>query len=264
MITPPDFDPTGLYPLLMYVYGEPAGQTVENRWGREGALWHQLLAQRGYLVASLDNRGTPAPRGRAWRKSVYRQIGILASADQAAGVLAMLKTFPFIDRDRIGSWGWSGGGTMTLNALFRYPELYSVGIAVASVPDQKLYDTVYQERYMARPEDNAEGYEQGSPITHAAGLEGDLLLVHGTGDDNVHFQGAELLINELIAQGKQFQMMAYPNRSHGIHEGKGTTEHLYTLLTTYLEEHLPPGPRPRLETEADPGRIRSSEFGIRN
>ncbi len=264
MITPPDLDPTRLYPLLMYVYGEPAGQTVENRWGREGALWHQLLAQRGYLVASLDNRGTPAPRGRAWRKSVYRQIGILASADQAAGVLAMLKTFPFIDRDRIGSWGWSGGGTMTLNALFRYPELYSVGIAVASVPDQKLYDTVYQERYMARPEDNAEGYEQGSPITHAAGLEGDLLLVHGTGDDNVHFQGAELLINELIAQGKQFQMMAYPNRSHGIHEGKGTTEHLYTLLTTYLEEHLPPGPRPRLEAEADPGRIRSSEFGIRN
>ncbi len=258
MITPPDLDPTRIYPLLMYVYGEPAAQTVENRWGREGALWHLLLAQRGYLVASLDNRGTPAPRGREWRKSVYRQIGIPASADQAAGVRAMLNTFPFIDRDRIGSWGWSGGGTMTLNALFRYPDLYSVGIAVASVPDQKLYDTVYQERYMATPEDNPEGYADGSPITHAKNLEGDLLLVHGTGDDNVHYQGAELLINELIAQGKQFTMMAYPNRSHGIREGKGTTMHLYTLLTNYLEEHLPPGPKPRPEAEADEVQIRNS------
>jgi dipeptidyl-peptidase-4 len=264
MITPPDLDPREVYPLLIYVYGEPAGQTVRNSWGRDGELWHLLLAQRGYLVASLDNRGTPAPRGREWRKSVYRQIGILASADQAAGVRAMMSTFPFIDRDRIGSWGWSGGGTMTLNALFRYPDLYSVGIAVASVPDQKLYDTVYQERYMATPEDNPEGYADGSPITYAKNLAGDLLLVHGTGDDNVHFQGAELLINELIAQGKQFTMMAYPNRSHGIREGKGTTMHLYTLLTTYLEEHLPPGPKPRPEAEADEVHIRNSEFGIRN
>ncbi len=250
MITPPDLDPTKIYPLLMYVYGEPAGQTVQNSWGRGGHLWYLLLAQRGYLVASLDNRGTPAPRGREWRKSVYRQIGILASADQAAGVRAMLSSFEFIDRDRIGSWGWSGGGTMTLNALFRYPELYAMGIAVASVPDQKLYDTVYQERYMGLPEGNAEGFKQGSPITHAGGLDGDLLLVHGTGDDNVHFQGFELLVNELIAQGKQFDMMAYPNRSHGISEGKGTTMHLYTLVTNYLEEHLGPGPRPRPEAEA--------------
>jgi dipeptidyl-peptidase-4 len=176
----------------------------------------------------------------------------------------MLDAFNFIDRDRIGSWGWSGGGTMTLNALFRYPELYTMGIAVASVPDQKLYDTVYQERYMGLPDDNAEGYHQGSPITHAGGLEGDLLLVHGTGDDNVHFQGVELLINELIKQGKQFDMMAYPNRSHGISEGEGTTMHLYTLLTNYLEEHLEPGPRPRPEAEADEAQNRNSEIGIRN
>ncbi|MDX2436129.1 MAG: DPP IV N-terminal domain-containing protein [Acidobacteriota bacterium] len=250
MITPPDLDPTRVYPLLMFVYGEPWGQTVQNSWGRGGNLWHLLLAQRGYLVASLDNHGTPAPRGRQWRKSVYRQIGILASADQAAGVRAMLDAFRFIDRGRIGSWGWSGGGTMTLNALFRYPELYTMGIAVASVPDQKLYDTVYQERYMGLPEDNTAGFADGSPITHAAGLEGDLLLVHGTGDDNVHYQGVELLINELIAQGKQFDMMAYPNRSHGIREGEGTTMHLYTLMTNYLEEHLEPGPRPRPEAEA--------------
>jgi len=250
MIKPPDFDPAKTYPLLMYVYGEPAGQTVRNSWGRGGPMWHLLLAQHGYLVASLDNRGTPAPRGREWRKSVYRQIGVLASIDQAAGVRAMINRFPFIDPDRIGSWGWSGGGTMTLNALFRYPDVYSVGIAIASVPDQKLYDTVYQERYMALPESNPEGFADGSPITHAHKLEGDLLLVHGTGDDNVHYQGVELLVNELIKQGKQFDMMAYPNRSHGISEGKGTTMHLYTLLTNYLLEHVEPGPKARPAAEA--------------
>ncbi|MEJ2189716.1 MAG: prolyl oligopeptidase family serine peptidase, partial [Acidobacteriota bacterium] len=199
--------------------------------------------QKGYLVASLDNRGTSAPRGREWRKAVYRQIGILAAADQAAGVRAMIARWPFIDPERIGSWGWSGGGTMTLNAIFRYPDLYSVGMAVASVPEQTVYDTIYQERYMGLPEDNEEGYEDGSPITHAANLEGDLLLVHGTGDDNCHYQGFELLVNELIANGKQFDMMSYPNRTHGIYEGKGTTMHLYTLLTNYLLEHLPPGGR---------------------
>ena len=250
MITPPDLDPAQVWPLVMYVYGEPARQAVRNSWGRGTHLWYLLLAQRGYIVASLDNRGTPAPRGREWRKAVYRQIGILASADQAAGVRAMLETFPFIDRNRIGSWGWSGGGTMTLNALFRYPKLYTTGIAIATVPDQKVYDTVYQERYMGLPEDNIEGFEQGSPITHAGNLEGNLLLIHGTGDDNVHYQGAEMLINELVARGKQFQMMAYPNRSHGISEGDGTTMHLYTLMTDYFEEHLPAGPRPRPEAEA--------------
>jgi dipeptidyl-peptidase-4 len=245
MLTPPDFDPEQTYPLLMYVYGEPWGQTLQNRWRRSGGMWHFLLAQRGYVVASLDNRGTPAPRGRAWRKSVYRQIGILAPADQAAGVRAMIKRFPFIDPDRIGCWGWSGGGTMTLHALFRYPEIYSVGLAVASVPDQKLYDTVYQERYMALPESNPEGFTDGSPITHAHKLEGDLLLIHGTGDDNVHYQGFELLVNELVKQGKQFDMMSYPNRSHNISEGDGTTLHLRTTMTRYLEEHLEAGPKPK-------------------
>ena len=244
MITPPDFDPSNSYPLLIFVYGEPAGQTVQNSWGRGGNLWHFMLAQRGYLVASLDNRGTPAPRGREWRKAVYRQIGILASADQAAGVRAMIEMFPFIDPDRIGSWGWSGGGTMTLNALFRYPEIYSTGMAVAFVADQTLYDTVYQERYMGLPEGNPDGFLEGSPITHAGNLKGDLLLVHGTGDDNVHYQNLEMLVNKLIEEGRQFDMMAYPNRSHGIREGEGTTIHLYTLLTNYLEEHLEPGPKP--------------------
>ena len=244
MMTPPDFDPEQTYPLLIYVYGEPAGQTVLNRWGRSSGMWHLFLAQKGYIVASLDNRGTPAPRGREWRKSVYRQIGILASTDQAAGVEAMIERFPFIDRERIGVWGWSGGGSMTLNLLFRHPHIYSMGIAVASVPDQKLYDTVYQERYMGLPDSNGEGFLEGSPITHAGKLEGDLLIIHGTGDDNVHFQGFELLVNELIRQGKSFDMMAYPNRSHGISEGDGTSLHLRRTMTRYLEEHIEAGPKP--------------------
>jgi dipeptidyl-peptidase-4 len=244
-ILPPDFNPAKKYPLLVYVYGEPAGQTVQDRWGGSNYLWHLMLAQQGYIVASFDNRGTPAPRGRAWRKSIYRQIGILASADQAAAVRAAVAAWPYFDAERIGVWGWSGGGSMTLNAMFRYPALYQVGISVASVPDQLLYDTIYQERYMGLPADNPDGYKNGSPITFAKDLNGRLLIVHGTGDDNVHYQGFERLVNKLIADDKNFTMMAYPNRSHGISEGKGTTLHLYTMLTRYLNENLPPGPRAR-------------------
>jgi poly(3-hydroxybutyrate) depolymerase len=244
MIKPPDFDPTMSYPLLIYVYGEPGGQTAQNRWGRGSGMWHFYLAQQGYIIASLDNRGTPAPRGRQWRKSVYRQVGILASADQAAGVEAMFERFPFIDRERVGVWGWSGGGSMTLNLLFRYPEIYSTGISVAPVPEQRLYDTIYQERYMGLPDDNSEGFTEGSPITFAGNLEGNLLLIHGTGDDNVHYQGLELLVNELITHGKLFEMMAYPNRSHGISEGDGTSLHVRRTMTRFLEEHLEAGPKP--------------------
>ena len=244
-ILPPDFDPAKKYPLIVYVYGEPAGQTVQDNWGGNGYLWHLLLAQQGYVIASFDNRGTPAPRGRAWRKSIYRQIGILASRDQAAAVRAALAAWPFIDAERVGVWGWSGGGSMTLNAMFRYPDLYRTGISVASVPDQRLYDTIYQERYMGLPDDNAEGYTKGSPITFAKDLKGRLLVVHGTGDDNVHYQGFERLTNELVANNKAFTMMVYPNRSHGISEGKGTTIHLYTLFTWFFNESLPPGGRAR-------------------
>ena len=240
-LLPPDFDPAKKYPLLVYVYGEPAGQTVQDGWGGSGYLWHLMLAQRGYIVASFDNRGTPAPRGRAWRKSIYRQIGILASSDQAAAVRAALAAWPFVDPGRVGVWGWSGGGSMTLNAMFRHPDLYRAGISVASVPDQRLYDTIYQERYMGLPDDNAEGYKNGSPITFAKDLKGQLLVVHGTGDDNVHYQGFERLVDELVAHNKAFSMLAYPNRSHGIYEGRGTTLHLYTMFTKFLEENLPPG-----------------------
>jgi dipeptidyl-peptidase-4 len=243
LITPPDFDPSKSYPMLLYVYGEPGGQTVQNRWGRASGMWHLYLAQQGYIVASLDSRGTRAPRGREWRKSIYRRIGILPSVDLAAGVEAMFGEFPFVDGARIGVWGWSGGGSMTLNLLFRYPAIFSMGISVAPVPDQTLYDTIYQERYMGLPDDNADGYADGSPITHAHKLEGDLLLIHGTGDDNVHYQGSERLINELVTHGKLFQMMAYPNRSHSIKEGDGTRLHVYSTMTRFLEEHLEAGPK---------------------
>jgi dipeptidyl-peptidase-4 len=241
MMKPPDFDPTHRYPVLFYVYGEPAGQTVLDDWDGLTYLWHLMLTQQGYIVASVDNRGTPAPRGRAWRRAIYRQIGVLASAEQAAAARAIARR-PYVDSTRIGVWGWSGGGSMTLNLLFRSPELYRVGMSVAPVTDQRYYDTIYQERYMGLPQENPDGYRLGSPITFADRLRGDLLLVHGSGDDNVHYQNSERLVNALVAAGKPFSLMVYPNRSHCICEGTGTTPHLYGLLTRYLHQHLPAGP----------------------
>jgi len=241
LMKPYNFDPIKKYPVLFHVYGEPADQTVLDRWQGSQYLWHVLLTQQGYLVMSVDNRGTPCPRGRDWRKSIYRQIGILASKDQAAAAKAISK-WSFVDRERIGIWGWSGGGSMTLNCLFRSPEIYKTGMSVAPVSNQRYYDTIYQERYMGLPKDNEEGFRDGSPITFAHQLEGNLLIVHGTGDDNVHFQNTEAVINELIKHNKRFTMMAYPNRSHSIREGENTTRHLYELLTRYLNENLPAGP----------------------
>lgn len=241
---PPGFEPARSYPVLFHVYGEPWGQTVLDRWGGGNYLWHLMLTQLGYVVMSVDNRGTPAPRGRAWRKCIYGQIGVLASSDQAAAVRALRDRWSWIDPERVAIWGWSGGGSMTLNAMFRYPELYAAGLSVAPVPNQRYYDTIYQERYMGLPAENAAGYEAGSPVTFAERLEGDLLLVHGTADDNVHYQGTEELIDRLIAAGKQFTMMAYPGRSHSIHEGAGTRRHLFELLTGFLRRQVPPGPIP--------------------
>jgi dipeptidyl-peptidase-4 len=239
MLKPPGFDPNKKYPILFYAYGEPAAQTVVDLWGGEEYLWHAMLAQQGYIVASVDNRGTPAPKGRAWRKAIYRKNGVVNSADQAGAVRAITAKMPYVDAARVGIWGWSGGGVSTLNAMFRYPDLYKMGMAVAPVPDQRYYDTIYTERYMGLPDANAADYKQSSPITHANGLKGDLLIVHGTGDDNVHYQGTEMLIDELIRLNKPFTMMAYPNRTHSISEGDNTTRHLYGLLTRYLNEHLP-------------------------
>ena len=242
-IKPPKYDSKKKYPLFVYVYGEPAGQTVTDRWGGSTYLWHQMLAQQGYFVMSFDNRGTKSPRGRDWRKCIYRRVGILAPQDQAAAVKKVLEDRPYLDGERVGIWGWSGGGSMTLNAIFKFPDVYSTAMAVAPVPNQRLYDTIYQERYMGLPSDNVEGYLEGSPVNFAHQLEGNLLLVHGTGDDNCHYQGTEALINELIRHKKPFTMMAYPNRSHSIREGAGTTVHLRELLTRYLKENLPVGTR---------------------
>lgn len=238
MIKPPHFDSSKRYPVLIYVYGEPASQTVTDRWGSTRYLWHQMLAQHGYLVMSFDNRGTPAPKGRAWRKVVYRKIGVLAAEEQAAAA-RVVQSWSFVDPKRIAIWGWSGGGSMTLNQMFRYPDIYQVGMSVAPVTDQHFYDTIYQERYMGLPQDNEADYRAGSPVTHAAGLAGKLLIVHGSGDDNVHYKGTEVLVNALIANKKQFTMMEYPNRRHDISQGQGTTRHLFELLTRYLETNMP-------------------------
>jgi len=246
MIKPTNFDSTKAYPLLMYVYGEPAGQTAQDSWGG-GHLWEHTIADQGYIVATVDNRGTPAPRGRAWRKVVYGAIGVLSSKEQADAVRALTGSRPYLDPTRVAIWGWSGGGSSTLQAMFRYPEVYQVGMSVAPVPDERLYDTIYQERYMGLlngPADSAR-YYNASAISKAEGLKGRLLVVHGSGDDNVHYQGTERLVNRLVSLGKSFDFMAYPNRSHCICEGRGTTLHVYTLITRYLLEHLPAGGRSR-------------------
>ncbi len=240
MLKPPSFAAARKYPVIVYVYGEPAGQTVLNRWGGPAMLFHRALAEAGYIVVSFDNRGTPAPKGAEWRKVIYGSVGDLSSKEQAAAIRALAAQHSFVDVDRLGIWGWSGGGTNTLNALFRFPDLYKVGVSVAPVPDQQLYDTIYQERYMGLPNENAAGYKVGSAINFADGLRGKLLLVHGSGDDNVHYQGTERLVNRLVELGKPFDLMVYPNRSHAIAEGPGTTPHVYHLIARYFVEHLPP------------------------
>src|SRR5271157_1384773 len=240
LIKPSHFDPSKKYPIIISVYGEPASSTVNDSWGG-GHLLMLGLADDGYLIASFDNSGTPAPKGTHWRKVIYGSVGVLASDEQAAALRGLAATHPYVDLTRVGVYGWSGGGSMTLNLMFRYPDLYSVGVAGAPVADQTLYDSIYQERYMGLPADNAKGYHDGSPISFAEGLKGKLLIIHGTGDDNVHFQGTQRLLNRLIALNKQFHFMEYPNRRHGV-QGSGPV-HLDTLRYSFFEEYLPAGPR---------------------
>jgi dipeptidyl-peptidase 4 len=196
-------------------------------------------------VVSFDNQGVSAPKGREWRKCVYGAVGVLSSAQQVQAIQGLAAQRPYIDTARMAIWGHSGGGSSTLNVMFRYPGVYSTGIALAPVADESHYDTIYQERYMGLPEENKQGYHDGSPINFAAGLTGNLLIIHGSGDDNVHFQGTELLVNKLIELGKPFAFMDYPNRTHSLAEGKGTSFHVYSLLARYLEDHVPPGGVPR-------------------
>ena len=239
MIKPIDFDPQKKYPVIIHVYGEPAGSTVQDNWGTGDNLWHQYLANElGCIVMSIDNRGTNVPRGRAFRKCIYRQIGLLAADDQAKAARNITGMYSFVDAKRIGIWGWSGGGQMTLHCMFRHGDVYKTGIAVSFVSLQILYDNIYQERYMGLPNDNVEGYREGSPLTHAKKLTGNLLIMHGTADDNVHYQNFEMLVNELIKNNKLFSMMSYPMRDHGINQRENTTLHLRRTMEQYWKKNL--------------------------
>jgi dipeptidyl-peptidase-4 len=235
---PANMDKSKKYPIVFYVYGEPWGSTVQDRWEGDSYLYKSYLTQQGFIVASVDNRGTRAPKGRDWRKSIYKKIGSITVRDQVDALDAMAKRWDVIDTDRVGVWGHSGGGSSTLNLLFRHGDKYKVGIASAPVPDIRLYDTIYQERYAGNPNTDPESYDNTSPITFAKDLQGKLLLIHGTGDDNVHYQGSERLINELVKHNKQFEFFSYPNRSHSLREGDGTTLHYHTMMANFFEKHL--------------------------
>jgi dipeptidyl-peptidase 4 len=239
---PKNFDPSKKYPVLFEVYGEPAASQVGDSYGAQDKnLYNGDMGADGYVQVAIDNRGTPSLKGAAWRKAIYRKIGIINIRDMAMGFKKLLETYAYLDKDRVAVWGWSGGGSSTLNLMFQYPDIFKTGIAVAAVGNQLFYDNIYQERYMGLPQENKEDFVKGSPITYAKNLKGNLLYIHGTGDDNVHYANAEVLLNELIKYNKIFQFMAYPNRSHGIFEGAGTRVHLSNLFTTYLKEHCPPG-----------------------
>ncbi len=243
LVKPSNFDSTKKYPVVFYVYSEPAGSTVGDSYrNQQNFLYDGDMSEAGYFQASLDNRGTPSLKGAAWRKSIYRKIGIININDQAMAAKKFLNK-PYFDKDRVAVWGWSGGGAATLNLMFQHPEIYKTGIAISAITNELNYDNIYTERYMGLPQENMEDYVNGSPIHYAKNLQGNLLYVHGTNDDNVHYDNAEMLINELIKYNKLFQFMPYPNRTHSINEGPGTRKHLSTLYTNFLRKNCPPGAR---------------------
>ena len=243
MIKPREFDETKKYPVFIYVYGEPHAQTVLNEWGAGQSHFLRVVADLGYLVVSIDNRGTPAPKGAAWRRAVFGSLGPISTKDQVKGLRELGRTRSFVDLSRVGIWGWSGGGSNTLNALFRQPDDYHVGIAVVPKPQPHLYNAWFQEIYMRTRESNQDGYHQSAPINFAEGLQGKLLIVTGSGETNTHMQIIEGLVDRLIGLGKQFDYMVYPNRNHGLREGPGTLVHVRMLIIRYLLENLPPGPK---------------------
>lgn len=241
IIKPRDFDPTHRYALLLYVYGGPGSQTVRDVWGGRRYLWHQMLVREGILVASVDNRGTGA-RGREFKKQVYLRLGQLEAADQLAA-MRHLGERPYVDASRIGIWGWSYGGYMALMTSLAGGEAVATAIAGAPVTSWELYDTIYTERFMRTPQENPEGYRLGAPLSLAEGLEGDLLLVHGLADDNVHPQNTYRMAHALQAAGKQFDMRLYPGQRHGI-RGRTLTVNLYGMMTGFLLRTLAPEPEP--------------------
>lgn len=235
MIKPVDFDEAKEYPVLMYVYGGPGSQNVTNSWGGTRDLWHQHLASEGYLVVCVDNRGTGG-RGRDFKHATYANLGKHEVQDQIAGA-KYLANLPYVDKSRIGIWGWSYGGYMSSLSLMLGNDVFKSAIAVAPVTTWRYYDTIYTERYLQTPQENPSGYDDNSPITHVNKLEGNLLLIHGTGDDNVHFQNAVDLVDALVKADKQFETMYYPNRNHGI-SGGNTSWHLYSLMTDFIKRKL--------------------------
>lgn len=242
MIKPRDFDPSKKYPIFVYVYGEPHSQTVLDAWGTAQDQFHRTVADLGYLVVSIDNRGTPAPKGAAWRRSIFGSLGPLSTEEQAAALQQLGRTRPYVDLTRVGIWGWSGGGSNTLNALFRKPEVYHVGIAVVPKPQPHLYNAWFQEIYMRTREVNPDGYQASAPLHFAEGLCGKLLIITGSGETNTHIQIIEGLVDRLIELGKSFDYMVYPNRDHGLREGPGSEVHVRMLVIRYLVENLPRGP----------------------
>lgn len=243
IVKPKNLDKNKKYPVLFYFYSEPAGQTGVNRYGAgNNSLYDGNLGEDGYVYVTFDGRGTPSPKGRAWRKAIYRNIGRINVRDMAMGAKAVFEKYNFIDTSRVAVHGWSGGGTATLNCLFQYPEIFHTGIAAAAVANQLTYDNIYQERYMGDPKESYQDYVDGSPIKYAKNLKGNLLYIHGTGDDNVHYQNAEMLANELIKHKKVFYMLSYPNRSHGIRED-GAYPHVRLMFTDFLRKNCPPGGR---------------------
>ena len=234
IIKPSNFDPSKKYPVLMYVYGGPGSQTVKNSWGGSNYFWYQMMAQKGYLIVSVDNRGTGA-RGEKFKKVTYKQLGKYETEDQITAA-KWLATQSYVDGKRIGIWGWSYGGYMSSLCLFKGADIFKTAMAVAPVTNWKFYDSIYTERYMQTPQENS-GYDENSPITHVDKLEGNYLLIHGTGDDNVHFQNSIEMVTALQKANKQFDFMMYPNKNHAIYGGN-TRYHLFKLLTDYVEENL--------------------------
>ena len=236
MLKPKDFTESNKYPVLIFQYSGPGNQQVMASYGGgSNYYWHQLLAQKGYIVAVIDPRGTGG-RGEEFKKITYKQLGKYESTDHIAGA-KFLSGLPYVDGDRIGIWGWSYGGYMSSLAMFKGEGLFKAAIAVAPVTNWRYYDTIYTERYMDTPQNNADGYDDNSPTSHVAKLKGNYLLIHGTGDDNVHFQNAVALQNKLIAEGKMFDSFYYPDRSHGIYESSARP-HLFTYMTNWILENL--------------------------